>query len=1004
MNVFKKYQAHLFLILLIMGAGVTWGLFLLNPQGAEVKEIADPGYVPGPPQNLQATAVSQTEIDLQWTAPYVDELQLAYPNQYIIYRSTTGNDFATIGPLATIPASVTHYEDTSVAAGTAYYYKVAARNATGEGGNSNMASATTPAPFVPEPLNLAATTRSSQEIELTWTISPGSFANSYDIYRKKSGEQNFALITTLPITTQFVDSNLSSDTSYVYYVIARSGAFLSNPSNEVAATTLASDPILPAQDTTPPELSNIQIIPTTNSARILWKTNEPATSEVQYGLETLYTNKLGEENFVTDHQTTLVNLFPNTLYYFQVASVDQSGNRAAASQATFMTLKEKQPLPSVSGLQITTSTNALILSWINPLPSESPEFQGVVVVRKIMNPSQNSTDGTVLLRGKDELLVDKTALVDTNYFYTIFSFDSEGNYSSGASVEGKIPVPAKAPEICNPQAVDCAKEVCKRFAVCQKKSPPTIPPTKQPTSQNNKKLNLLDFTFLAANNEITLVPRDGILTSLHQHVVRILFDSKKLPSRPSEITLRVAGQEPRQFIYDKTRAHHYNDIQLPQEGWYEAHLAIRYSNKENQEIPFLIHSLPSGRVVDKEEKEVVLPGSEIILLDESGKKVNLTRYGQSNPSISSSNGSYGWLVPNGKYYITVKKQGYKDMSTSLFEVNNNVINSSLELTNTAVALSSVTSARPLFNSSWNTFLNKVVAPISLGIAGASLLAQVSLFNLLALLRLLFLQPILLIGSRKRQAWGEVYNSLNKLPVDLAIVRLINSDNKIVQSIVTGRGGKYYFRIGPGKYRMEVSKNKMVFPSALLKSYNSDGRKPDLYHGEMFVVKDQYPIITANIPGDPIVENVSLNRLRWERVGRVLQFIISISGLGITLYSLYISPSAWHLWLLAAAHIMIFLLFYRLSIPPRPKGWGVVYDNNSRKPLSRSIVRLFNTHFNKLVAAQATDHRGRYYFLAGDSEYQLSFDHQNYELKKSDIIDLKGKEEENVAVNIGLQKK
>jgi hypothetical protein len=130
----------------------------------------------------------------------------------------------------------------------------------------------------------------------------------------------------------------------------------------------------------------------------------------------------------------------------------------------------------------------------------------------------------------------------------------------------------------------------------------------------------------------------------------------------------------------------------------------------------------------------------------------------------------------------------------------------------------------------------------------------------------------------------------------------------------------------------------------------------------------------------------------------------VSGLGVTAYSIYLSPGLWYLWALLCVHVVVFFLFYRLSIPPRPKGWGIVSDSSSKKPISRSIVRLFNTQFNKLVATQATDHRGRYYFLAGDSEYQLSFEHREYDLKKSNVINLTGKEEENIAVNVGLSKK
>ena len=54
--------------------------------------------------------------------------------------------------------------------------------------------------------------------------------------------------------------------------------------------------------------------------------------------------------------------------------------------------------------------------------------------------------------------------------------------------------------------------------------------------------------------------------------------------------------------------------------------------------------------------------------------------------------------------------------------------------------------------------------------------------------------------------------------------------------------------------------------------------------------------------------------------------------------------------------------------------------------------------------QISDHRGRYYFLAGDSEYQLNFERKEYQSAQSQHIDLRGKEEESIALNMPLKRK
>jgi hypothetical protein len=390
---------------------------------------------------------------------------------------------------------------------------------------------------------------------------------------------------------------------------------------------------------------------------------------------------------------------------------------------------------------------------------------------------------------------------------------------------------------------------------------------------------------------------------------------------------------------------------------------------------------------------------------------NAEYFGQTNP-YEAKNGRYGWVVPNGIYEVRISKPGYNEYRTS-FNIVSNIVSQPLVLETKNVGLPATvislvggnTNAFRVVMDKLSKFLREIGVPVSAGLAVVGALAQLSFIDILALLRLLFLQPLLLIGSRKRYAWGLIYNALNKLPLDLAIVRLINTaTNKVVQTRVTSRNGKYFFTTSPGSYRLEVLKEGMTAPSKLLMGYSSDGRKTDLYHGEDLIIKDAYPVVAVNIPADPKEDSKSPARLRLEKIGRVVQLIISGSGLLMTVMSIVMNPTTWYLWGFLLLHSVVFLLFWRLSIPPKPKGWGVVHELLSNKPISRAVARLFNTQFNKLVSTQITDHHGRYYFLAGDSTYFVRFEHPDYEVKNSGIINLTGKEEENIALNVGLKKK
>ncbi|MGD0630203.1 MAG: fibronectin type III domain-containing protein [Terracidiphilus sp.] len=109
--------------------------------------------LPGAPTGLTATAASGTEIDLAWTAAS------GTVASYNVFRGTTAG-----GESATAVATgltATKYGDTSLTAGTKYFYEVAAVNSTGQGPDSAEVSETTPS------IALAAAAGSSTSATVT---------------------------------------------------------------------------------------------------------------------------------------------------------------------------------------------------------------------------------------------------------------------------------------------------------------------------------------------------------------------------------------------------------------------------------------------------------------------------------------------------------------------------------------------------------------------------------------------------------------------------------------------------------------------------------------------------------------------------------------------------------------------------------------------------------------------------------------------------------------------
>lgn len=102
---------------------------------------ADVGPAPSQtPLNLTATAVSNQEIDLSWSADTSGNAV-----GYNIYRSTTASFTPGSNNIIAAGVSGTSYQDTTVAFNTAYYYLVTSVNAAGaESAASNQTQATTP--------------------------------------------------------------------------------------------------------------------------------------------------------------------------------------------------------------------------------------------------------------------------------------------------------------------------------------------------------------------------------------------------------------------------------------------------------------------------------------------------------------------------------------------------------------------------------------------------------------------------------------------------------------------------------------------------------------------------------------------------------------------------------------------------------------------------------------------------------------------------------------------
>ncbi len=866
---------------------------------------------------------------------------------------------------------------------------------------------------------------------------------------------------TITGTYQVILLDLATSTKYFFKITVTDTA--KQTAVYTGSFTTAANPVVVL-----PVITALKVVTQSTTTIISWNTDVDTMSEVDFGLTVDYGSQKIDESFFSTHALTLAKLFPNTTYHYRVIATDKNGNSQTSADSTFTTLKEQLPPPDVSRFQAVPVGKSIVLGWQNPSALAAPDFKEVRIIKKIGSRPATINDGELIYSGNEEQVVDKNVQVNVSYYYSAFTVDTSDNLSAGTFARAEVPPLVGQEICTNEidddlnGAIDCVDKACSLSASCllsrpvpeagssatsskpsvpsqpgaEGENPTSTPAVPQPATPAGElpagvtKVTLDNVQFLAANRQVQLVPNGATITNLSGFNFSVALPRGVFTELPASIVLTVSGQGVHQLRYDSVLQRYITDVVFPPVGTYPSFITIEYGKGQTDSIAFTLISEARGKVAADKNK-APLPGVVVKLFHEDGTPVDPALYGENGDFTTAPDGQFGWVLPKGKYYATFSLPGYYQFSTPLFDVTDNVFNPSIELVPKPKKLSEVVdfnkslgenlqnitknlsdqagaAAKLLQNLSNDPQVEKavetVVAPTAVSVAAASSVPLIPWGDIFPLLRLLFFQPVLLIGKRKREGWGQVYNSLTKLPIDLAIVRLVDAaTGKVVQSRVTDKNGRYYFTVNPGKYRLEVVKDKMSFPSKLLQHYTEDGRRPDIYHGELVLVNEKYPAITANVPLDPVGDVKPPHRLKLEKLGRGVQSVLSSLGLVVTAASFYVSPK-WYVGALLAGHLVITFVFHRLAKPPKPKSWGIVYDHSTKSPIGRAVVRLFNAQFNKLIATQITDNKGRYYFLAGDNKFYVTYDHKDYASLKSEDIDLGGKEVDTIRNNVGLKKK
>ncbi len=255
---------------------------------------------PEKPTGITTSVKGSAQIDLDWNDNSETDL-----SHYNIYHSINSQFEINSESLAG-SSGTSDFSDTELLAETIYYYKITAVDTNeNEGLPSDIVSATTltPDPYPPaSPTGLTVIDTGSSQIELNWNDNSEDDLSKYKVYRSTISGFTCDQTTYIgdTIVSNYLDIDLSSDTTYYYKVIAiDTSNNPSDPSDQISATTdkiiaqLRAKYICGNQDSTTSEVrAQIQIqndgpldVALTDVTVRYWFTSEPALSDLTYSCD-----------------------------------------------------------------------------------------------------------------------------------------------------------------------------------------------------------------------------------------------------------------------------------------------------------------------------------------------------------------------------------------------------------------------------------------------------------------------------------------------------------------------------------------------------------------------------------------------------------------------------------------------------------------------------------------------------------------------------------------------
>ena len=404
--------------------------------GVTVSNVVD--STPPTISNTAVGGITQTSATISWSTNEIATSQVQY-GQTTSYGSQSPLDSSLVAN-----HSVTL---SGLSSGTTYNYRVkSADSANNEATGINRTFTTVAAPDTTPPAavsNLASSGLGQTFIDLSWTA-PGDDGTSgtasfYDV-RYTTGVMNDANFASASQATGepnpaaagssqgYILVGLTPGTAYQVAIKARDEANnVSGLSNILSITTNAAS----VPDPAPPVIGSLAVTAISQtSATITWTTDEPASSQVLYGLSSsLGLSTSLNASLTLSHSVTLSGLTANTTYHYRARSTDGSNNTDESSTLTFTTAQIPDGnAPSITAVATSNITNnSATITWTTNEPASS-----LIQYSLVATLGFETTEANVTSRVTDHSITLSSLIPCSHYRLRVRSRDASNNVSFGA--------------------------------------------------------------------------------------------------------------------------------------------------------------------------------------------------------------------------------------------------------------------------------------------------------------------------------------------------------------------------------------------------------------------------------------------------------------------------------------------------------------------------------------------------------------------------------------------